>query len=264
MFGVVPKKIWGKLIQPDDQNLCTWALRCLYIESGNRRILIDTGLGNKQSDKFFAHYEPQGEILIWKALLNQEIDPGSITDVILTHLHFDHVGGALMLNENSESVPSLPNAVYWVHPEHWDYALHPNAREKASFLPENIKPLQTVNKLKFLHQADFPNIEFIRVDGHTQAMVLPLISVNRRKLLFSADLFPSVYHVPLPYIMAYDMQPLITLKEKEIILNRCIQENIDLFFEHDISHEVAIVKRHESGKAVIESTCSLEEWTKIG
>ncbi|MDZ4708229.1 MAG: MBL fold metallo-hydrolase [Saprospiraceae bacterium] len=261
MFGVVPRRIWEKLIPPDNQNLCTWALRCLYLETGHSRILIDTGLGNKQSDKFYSYYEPSGDVLITDALIKQRIQPESISDIILTHLHFDHVGGALARDQSGIIYPLFPNATVWVMREHWQYALQPNAREKASFLTENINPLQALGILRFLDESEFTGLEFIKVDGHTRAMALPLIHVAPgKKLLFSADLFPSVHHLPLPYIMAYDMQPLITLKEKEDVLNRCLLENIALFFEHDVDHEVAILKKNESGKAVADATCTLNEW----
>jgi len=261
MFGVVPKRIWEKLIPPDSQNLCTWALRCLYIETGNSKILIDTGLGDKQSAKFFSHYEPSGDILIRDALMRSQIEPDDITDVVLTHLHFDHVGGALIQNLSGEIDVSLPHATYWTSLDHLEYALQPNAREKASFLSENIKPLLTLNKLRYLEEAEFTDLEFIRVDGHTRAMSLPLIHAGtNKKLLFAADLFPSMHHLPLPYIMAYDMQPLITLEEKENVLNRCIRDNIALFFEHDIMNEVALLNKNELGRVVVESTTSLESW----
>lgn len=261
MFGVVPKRIWEKLMPADSQNLCSWALRCLYIETGRHRILIDTGLGNKQSDKFFSYYEPSGNILIQDALLEAGIPTEQITDVILTHLHFDHVGGALAKDSDGQIYSTFPQAQFWVMKAHWDYALRPNAREKASFLEENIIPLQSLQLLRFLDDAEFPDVEFIVVNGHTQAMALPLIHVGAGKnVLFAADLFPSVHHIPLPYIMAYDMQPLLTLKEKEEVLNRCILDNIALFFEHDIRHEVALLKKNEWGKVVVDQTCTLDEW----
>jgi len=261
MFGVVPKRIWEKLLPADNHNLCTWALRCLYLETGDSRILIDTGLGNKQQDKFYSYYEPSGDILITDALKKQGIQTENISDIILTHLHFDHVGGTLARDPHGTIYPVFPNAKVWVMKEHWLYALEPNAREKASFLTENIYPLQSLGILRFLEESEFPGLEFILVDGHTRSMALPLIKVSPgKKLLFSADLFPSVNHLPLPYIMAYDMQPLITLKEKEEVLNRCVTENIALFFEHDVDHEVALLKKNESGKVVVESTCTLEEW----
>lgn len=261
MFGVVPKRIWEKLMPADSQNLCTWALRCLYVEFGDSRLLIDTGLGNKQSDKFFSYYLPSGDLLITDALKRQQISPDSISDVIFTHLHFDHVGGAFARDPDGVIYPTLPNARYWVEEAHWNYALKPNAREKASFLSENINPLSSSGKLLFLKDASFAPLEFIQVNGHTGAMVLPLVHAGpQKKLLFAADLFPSVHHIQLPYIMAYDMQPLVTLKEKEEILQRCISENIALFFEHDIDHEVALLKLNESGKVVVDSTCTLNEW----
>ncbi|HNR07429.1 MAG TPA: MBL fold metallo-hydrolase [Saprospiraceae bacterium] len=263
MFGVVPKRIWSKLMQPDANNLCDWVMRCLYVEDRHHRILIDTGMGNKQDTKFFSYYEPGGFRTLQAALNHHLIDPESITDVILTHLHFDHVGGALFYDEAGNPAASLPSATHWTHKEQWDLAVKPNAREKASFLPENFMPLLAQDRIRFLQDGDspFPSIEFIRVDGHTRAMVLPLIHAGPdKKLLFTADLFPSVHHLALPYIMAYDMQPLVTLAEKELLLNRCIEEKIDLYFEHDIDHEVASLKRTETGKVVAAAFTTLEEW----
>lgn len=264
MFGVVPKRIWSKLMPPDANNLCNWVMRCLYMEDRHQRILIDTGMGDKQDPKFFSYYEPGGFRSLQAALIHHQIDPESITDVILTHLHFDHVGGALYYDETQKPLASLPSATYWTHKEQWDLAVKPNAREKASFLPENFMPLLTQDRIRFLQDGDspFPSVEFIRVDGHTRAMVLPLIHAGRdKKILFTADLFPSIHHLHLPYIMAYDMQPLVTLQEKESLLNRCIDEKIDLFFEHDMLHEVASLKRNETGKVVVDAFTTLEAWS---
>ncbi len=264
MFGVVPKRIWSKLMPPDSNNLCNWVMRCLYMEDRHQRILIDTGMGDKQDPKFFSYYEPGGFRSLPAALIHHQIDPETITDVILTHLHFDHVGGALYYDETQKPLASLPSATYWTHKEQWDLAVKPNAREKASFLPENFMPLLTQDKIRFLQDGDspFPSVEFIRVDGHTTAMVLPLIHAGPdKKILFTADLFPSIHHLHLPYIMAYDMQPLVTLKEKEGLLSRCIDERIDLFFEHDLEHEVASLKRNETGKVVVDAFTTLEAWS---
>ncbi len=261
MFGVVPKRIWSKLMTSDDNNLCTWTMRCLYIEQNDRKILIDTGLGNKQDAKFYNYYEPSGDALIQEALQRQGIEADAITDVILTHLHFDHVGGAL-IKDKELILPTFRKAIYYVHEDQWENALIPNAREKASYLKENIMPLEPY--LHFLKDIDgniLPGIDFIQVDGHSKGMILPLVTYqDNKKLLYTADLFPSVHHIPLPYIMSYDMLPLITLQEKIKVLDRCIHENIALYFEHDAYHEMATVGRSEPGKYFIHSTMSLDAW----
>lgn len=259
MFGVVPKKIWSKLMPPDEQNLCTWSMRCLYVEDDGKKILIDTGIGDKQDPKFFAHYEPAGDILIADALLKNGISTDEITDVILTHLHFDHVGGAVSRMADQQLKPVFKNARHWVLEAQWANALQPNQREKASFLKENILPL--TERIKFLGTDNFKNMEFIRVDGHTIGMVLPLIHVDQnKKILYTADLFPSSHHVHLPFIMAYDMQPILTLMEKEKVLERVCAENIALFFEHDERNEVGIVKKNATGKFFVAATMTLAEW----
>lgn len=263
MFGVVPKKIWGKLLPVDDQNLCTWALRLLYIEHEEKKILVDTGMGNKQDSKFYSYYQPSSNGDLKEAIITAGIDPSGITDVILTHLHFDHVGGAVYYNEQRAPVKSLPNATYWVNASQWQNAVSPNAREKASFLPENILPLEPYIKFVQSHKSPFSFIDLIKVDGHTEGMILPLIHISKTKrLLFCADLFPSVHHIPLPYVMAYDMQPLITLREKEEILRMAVQQQIALFFEHDAEHEIALVQNSEKSKYQVKQTMTLDEWLK--
>jgi glyoxylase-like metal-dependent hydrolase (beta-lactamase superfamily II) len=263
MFGVVPKKIWSKLIPCDDQNLCNWVMRCLFIEQGTKKILIDTGMGDKQETKFFSYYEPSRMGSIRDALVESQIDPASITDVILTHLHFDHVGGAVYYDETKQPKLSCPNANYWVNASQWQNAMRPNAREKASFLSENILPLQPFIKFVQSHKSPFDQIDLIKVDGHTEGMILPLIHLSKsKKLLYCADLFPSIYHIPLPYIMAYDMQPLITMREKEEILRMASRDNIALFFEHDISHEVALIQSTSTGKYEVKETMTLESWLR--
>ncbi|MBP8097491.1 MAG: MBL fold metallo-hydrolase [Saprospiraceae bacterium] len=260
MFGVVPKKIWSKLMPPDDQNLCTWSMRCLYIEDDGKKILVDTGLGNKQDPKFLAHYEPAGDILISDALRKNGISPDEITDVILTHLHFDHVGGAVSRTADHQLQLVFKNANHWVLEAQWLNALQPNQREKASFLSENIRPLAEI--IKFIDGTqNFKNIEFVRVDGHTEGMILPLIHLDQnKKILYTADLFPSTHHVHLPFIMAYDMQPLVTLMEKEKVLERVYDQNIALFFEHDVHNEVGIVNKSATGKFFVSNTMSVDEW----
>lgn len=261
MFGVVPKKIWSKLKMPDANNLCTWALRCLYVEYGEKKVLIDTGMGNKQEDKFFNHYEPAGTRRIDEALIQNGVDPSGITDVILSHLHFDHCGGAFLKNNSGEIFTPFLNADFWVHKSQWLLALNPNPREKASFLKENINPL--VNKIKFIDETNppFEKIEFIKVSGHSEGMILPIINItHNKKILFGADLFPSIHHIPLPYIMAYDMQPLITLQEKIEVLHRIVKEKIALFFEHDPENEMAILDKDDNDRFIVRSSLTLADY----
>jgi len=263
MFGVVPKRIWGKLIKPDENNLCTWALRCLYIEDGDKKILVDTGMGNKQDEKFFSYYEPAGTRLINKALLEAGIDPQTITDIILSHLHFDHCGGVFLKNEQGEIFTPFTNADIWVHETQWILANNPNFREKASFLKENLSPLS--EKIKFIDEikSPFQNLEFIKVSGHTKGMLLPLVHINKyKRVLFGADLFPSVHHIPLPYIMAYDMQPLVTLTEKTEVLQRLADEQIALFFEHDAEYEIAIINKDDRNRFMVKSSSTLADYLK--
>ena len=236
MFGVVPKSLWQKLNPGDANNMCSWAMRCLLVEDGDRLLLIDTGIGNKQSDKFFGHYYLDHTNTLKKSLNKLNFTPQDITDVILTHLHFDHVGGAVEWNKDKTYYQTtFPNAKYWVSKGQWDLALNPNPREKASFLKENILSIQALGQLNFVEDVVkvHPNIDFIRVNGHTEQMILPLIKHQKETILYCADLLPSSHHTPLPYVMAYDTQPLITLKEKEAILLKAHQEKWLLYFEHD-------------------------------
>ena len=250
MFGVVPKSIWNKLNPADENNLCNWALRCLLIEDAGRLILVDTGIGNKQDAKFYSYYFLHGDATIDGSLAKLGFDRDDITDVFLTHLHFDHVGGAIV-REGDNLVPAFKNATYWSNLEHWDWAVNPNEREKASFLKENILPIQESGQLKFIPVED--NAKFTEhihvkfVYGHTDAMMLPLISYKGREILYTADLLPSAGHIPLPYIMAYDMFPMKTLTEKKIILNEAAEKNYILFFEHDPVNECCTVQMTEKG-----------------
>lgn len=261
MFGVVPKRIWRKLIEPDENNLCTWALRCLYVEYGEKKILIDTGMGNKQDEKFFNYYEPAGTRLIDEALIEAGIDPHSITDVILSHLHFDHCGGVFLQNKHGDLYSPFSSAEIWVHETQWKLANNPNAREKASFLKENLSALS--ERIKFIdeNRSPFEYIEFVKVSGHSEGMLLPIIHISKnKKILFGADLFPSVHHIPLPYIMAYDMQPLLTLTEKTAVLKRLADEQIALFFEHDAAHEVALIHKDEKNRFMVQSSSTLADY----
>ncbi len=250
MFGVVPKTIWNKTNPADENNLCTWAMRCLLVEDNNRLILIDTGIGNKQDDRFFSHYYLHGDASLDSSLAKIGFSADDITDVFLTHLHFDHVGGAVK-RDGEKLMPTFKNATYWSNEQHWDWAVNPNEREKASFLKENIMPIQESGQLRFIGTED--GLEFTKdfnlrfVFGHTDAMMLPLISYKGKKILYMADLLPSVGHLPLPYVMAYDMFPLKTLYEKKIFLNEALENEYILYFEHDPVNECCTLQQTEKG-----------------
>ncbi|WP_421830326.1 MBL fold metallo-hydrolase [Larkinella sp.] len=248
MFGVVPKSLWSKSNSADERNLCTWAMRCLLVEAGNQLILVDTGLGDKQDARFFSHYEPHGEASLLKSIRQAGYSEKDITDVLLTHLHFDHVGGAVS-RSSDQLVPTFPSATYWSHSAHWNWATNPNPREKASFLKENIEPLQQSGQLQFVDQGgfSFPNVELVQVDGHTEKMTLPVFQVGNRKVAYVADLIPSSAHVPLPWIMSYDVRPLLTMEEKTRLLRQAAEENWILVFEHDPVVEAATVEATEKG-----------------
>lgn len=249
MFGVVPKSMWHKINPADENNMCSWALRCLLIEDGDRLTLVDTGMGNKQDEKFFGHYYMHGEDTLEKSLAAHGFSTDDITDVILTHLHFDHCGGAIK-KENGQLVPAFKDAIYWSNQRHWEWAVNPNDREKASFLKENILPIQESGQLRFIdkHANDFPPGIMIRqVFGHTEAMMLPQIKYKGKTILYMADLLPSAGHIPLPYVMAYDMFPLTTLNEKQSFLTEAQQNDYILFFEHDPSIECCTLQLTEKG-----------------
>jgi len=255
MFGVVPKSLWSKTNVPDHNNLCTWAMRSLLIEDGKRLILIDTGIGQKQDDKFFSHYYLHGEDSLDGNLAALGYSRDDITDVFLTHLHFDHVGGAIMWNKDRTGFePAFKNAVFWSNDRHWKWATEPNAREKASFLSENIKPLHESGQLKMLPQLgdglqsikELPFDLFV-ANGHTEAQMLPIIEYQEKKMVFMADLLPSTGHIPLPYVMGYDTRPLLTLDEKQSFLEMAAKENLHLFLEHDSETEICTVHATEKG-----------------
>ena len=257
MFGVVPKSIWQKLNPADDNNMCSWALRCLLIEDGNRLILVDNGMGNKQDAKFFGHYFLHGNDSLDGSLKQLGFHRDDITDVFLTHLHFDHCGGSIN-REGDSLVPAFKKAVYWSNQSHWDWAVKPNDREKASFLKENILPIESSGQLKLIETADMKderlgevpfadNISIRFVNGHTEKMMLPQIRYKDKTIVYMADLLPSQGHIPLPYVMAYDMFPLTTLQEKKSFLNEAVNGNYLLFFEHDPVYELCSLTRTEKG-----------------
>ncbi len=260
MFGVVPKSIWNKLNPADENNMCSWALRCLLIEDGNRLILVDNGMGNKQDAKFFGHYYLHGNDSLDASLARYGFHRNDITDVFLTHLHFDHCGGSIE-RKNDKLVPAFPNAVYWSNEDHWQWATIPNDREKASFLKDNILPIQESGQLHFvpvsnkgmnanglLDESPFAeNISIRFANGHTDKMMLPQIRYKNRTLVFMADLLPSIGHIPLPYVMAYDMFPLTTLQEKKSFLQEAVDQQYILFFEHDPVIECCTLQVTERG-----------------
>jgi len=250
MFGVVPKSIWYKTNPSDENNLCPWAMRCLLVEDGNQLILIDTGIGNKQDQKFLSHYYLHGDATLDKSLKAKGFSRDDITYVFLTHLHFDHCGGAIEWNNDKTSfIPAFKNAQFWSNERHWKWATEPNKREKASFLKENIIPIKESGQLNFVNENgdNFKNFEVIFMDGHTDHQMLPKIKYKDKTIIFTADLLPSVGHIPLPYVMGYDTRPLITLEEKEKFLNQAVAENYILFLEHDSVNECCTLKMTEKG-----------------
>jgi glyoxylase-like metal-dependent hydrolase (beta-lactamase superfamily II) len=255
MFGVVPKSLWSKSNPPDSNNMCSWSMRCMLIEDGDRLILIDAGIGDKQSEKFFSYYYLFGEDSLSGNLEKLGFSPDEVTDVFLTHLHFDHVGGAIKRKKNGEGYePTFKNATYWSNERHWQWATKPNAREKASFLSENILPLEESGQLKFIEVAQEDGVfktplgfDVLTVSGHTDAQMCPIIDYQNQKMVFMADLLPSVGHIPLAYVMGYDTRPLLTLSEKEKFLKKAVEEEYVLFLEHDHANELCTLQQTEKG-----------------
>ncbi len=262
MFGVVPKTMWQKLNPAGEDNMCTWAMRCLLVQEGNRLVLIDNGMGSKQDAKFFSHYYPHGDDTLEKSLNRHGFTSADITDVFLTHLHFDHCGGSIKWNKDRTGYePTFKNATYWSSPAHWQWAVNPNPRERASFLKENILPIKESGHLKMVEGDGGGQLPFtvIYANGHTEAMMLPRIMYKNTPVFFCADLFPSRWHISLPYIMAYDVRPLETLKEKETLLKKFCDEKTILFFEHDPSAECASLQKTEKGTVVYDRVFPLAE-----
>ena len=254
-FGVVPKALWERTNPADNNNMCTWSMRSMLVEDGNRLMLIDTGIGNKQSDKFFSHYYLHGDHTLKKSLNNLNFGLDDITDVFLTHLHFDHCGGSVEWKdrEHKQLQPVFKNAKYWSNDKHWKWATEPNPREKASFLAENILPIEESGQLDFVKRTDritknvFEGMDIFFADGHTESQMIPMIKYKGQTVVFMADLLPSVGHLPLPYVMGYDTRPLLTMDEKLQFLNLAADEEFILFLEHDSINECCTVQHTEKG-----------------
>jgi glyoxylase-like metal-dependent hydrolase (beta-lactamase superfamily II) len=256
MFGAVPKTIWNKTNPADQNNLIDIAARCLLIEDGKRLILIDSGMGNKQSEKFFSYYSLWGEDTLERSIKKVGFSIDDVTDVFFTHLHFDHCGGAIK-RSGSGFEPVFKNAIYWTNKKHWDWAINPNKREVASFLKENLLPIEETGNLNFIPTSrrqfsfvDELGFKVFYADGHTEKQMLPIISHKGQKIAFAGDLIPTAGHVPLPYVMGYDVRPLTTLKEKDLFLNYAADNNVLLLLEHDSVNEVVSLKRTEKGVRV--------------
>lgn len=250
MFGVVPKALWQRTNPADQNNLCTWAMRSLLVEDGDMLMLIDTGIGDKQSEKFLSYYYLHGEDTLDLSLARHGFGKEDITDVFLTHLHLDHCGGCIAYDPAGENlVPAFPNATFWSNEAHWNWALDPNPREGASFLKENILPMQESGQLGFLAEGEsiHPDIDVLLVHGHTEAQMIPCIKIDGKTVVFMADLIPSTGHIPLPYVMGYDVRPLLTIEEKAKFLRQAVDGNYYLFLQHDPVNEICTVKDTERG-----------------
>ncbi len=255
MFGVVPKAIWNRTNPADSNNMIDIAARCLLIEDGNRLILIDTGMGNKQSDKFFSYYYQWGDHSLDSSLKKVGFHRDDITDVFMTHLHFDHCGGSVQWNKDRTGYePAFKNATFWTNEDHWKWATNPNPREKASFLKENLFPMQESGQLKFIERSSTPFMEkselgfgILFVDGHTDKQMIPHIKYKGKTLVFAADLLATAGHIPLPYVMGYDTRPLLTMGEKAIFLDNAANNDFHIFLEHDAHNEICTLQHTEKG-----------------
>ncbi len=258
MFGVVPKTIWEKTNPADDLNMINMAARSLLIETNHKLILIDTGLGDKQSERFFSHYYRWGEYSIETSIKKAGFKNADITDVFFTHLHFDHCGGAI-IRKNRELVPRFENANFWINEDHWRWATSPNSREKASFLPDNILPLEESGKLHLIADDEKPlGFDFLTVNGHTEKMMLPVLEYKNKTLVFVSDLIPTAGHVRVPFIMGYDTRPLLTLQEKASFLEKAAKDKLLLFLQHDVENEIIEIRK-ENGKFKLNKTLKLED-----
>lgn len=256
MFGVVPKTIWSKSCPADENNLCSWKMRCLLIDTGTKLILVDAGMGDKQDARWQGFYYRHGEGDLIKSIQNAGYSPNEITDVLFTHLHFDHCGGAVRWNSTKDRLElTFPNAKYWTHSAHWHLATNPNPRERATFLKENIMPMQETGALHFTDQSEElfgKNIELLYADGHTEKMIMPKIQLADKTLLYIADTIPSHAHVPVPYVMGYDVRPLQTMTEKEFLLKEIVDNQWTVVFDHDPTYDAALIERTEKGFKVAE------------
>ncbi|APG65952.1 MBL fold metallo-hydrolase [Tenacibaculum todarodis] len=256
MFGVVPKSIWQRTNPADANNMIDMSMRCMLIEDGNRLTLVDTGMGNKQSEKFFGYYFMFGDFTLDASLAKHGFHRDDITDVFLTHLHFDHCGGSIQFNKDKTGYePAFKNAKFWSNDRHWNWAVEPNPREKASFLKENILPIEESGQLNFVHRntKDQVGFDVLFMDGHTEKQMLPKIQYQGKTIVFMADLLPTVGHIPLPYVMGYDTRPLLTIKEKADFLNEAADRDYFLFLEHDAYNEICTVQHTEKGVRLKES-----------
>lgn len=255
MFGVVPKSIWNNTNPADSNNMIDMAARSLLIEDGDKLILIDTGMGNKQSDKFFGYYHQWGDHSLDKSLAKYGFHRNDITDVFMTHLHFDHCGGSIQWNKDRTGYePAFKNAHFWTNEEHWQWAIEPNVREKASFLKENLLPMEESGQLKFIARNDRTNVEkselgfrILFIDGHTDKQMLPILNYKGKNLVFAADLVPTAGHIPIPYVMGYDTRPLLTMEEKKVFMDSAITNEFHLFLEHDAHNQICTLKKTERG-----------------
>lgn len=250
MFGVVPKSIWQRTNPADANNMIDMSMRCMLIEDGDRLTLVDTGMGNKQSEKFFGYYYMFGDFSLDASLAKHGFHRDDITDVFLTHLHFDHCGGAIQFNKDKTGYePAFKNAKFWSNDRHWNWAIEPNPREKASFLKENILPIEESGQLNFVHRntKDQVGFDVLFMDGHTEKQMLPKIQYQGKTIVFMADLLPTVGHIPLPYVMGYDTRPLLTIKEKADFLNEAANKEYFLFLEHDAYNQICTVQHTEKG-----------------
>lgn len=260
MFGVVPKSLWERTNPADEQNLCPWSMRSMLVDYGDRKVLIDNGIGDKQSAKFFGHFHLHGEDTLLKSLAKQGYHPDDITDVFLTHLHFDHCGGGVKYNDKGELETVFKNATYWSNEAHWNLAMNPNDREKASFLRENLVPMKASGQLDFIKTDGLflPGFDVLFAEGHTEAQMIPHISYKEQTIVFAADLLPSVGHIPLPYVMGYDTKPLVTLQEKKVFLEAAAQKEYNLFLQHDYYQSCCKVMQTERG-IKLQETFKFEE-----